>query len=398
MIELSTHDAGARTTPDGRGRALAPARRRSARRSLCTVAAFAFFLPAAHGTSAEPSDVPAPERLSEAPPVGHLLAPGLVFSGYATLQALVPDDTPLLSQMQEDRLDDPQYSHRARLDVSHLSGIAWWEPSPAWKVLAEVDMQDVVQLPGHSDVDDGRTSAPYASLERLYVDYHFSDSLGVRAGKFLTPIGRWNQEHSDPQTWTVLRPFISQSAFPTTTTGVMGFGSLPAGAQWINWQAYVSGHGDWRANPHGHPFERAWGARLYTDLDPQLQVGMSYSRFVENDYAHTRFQLTGLDATWSLSGAELSAEAILRRSASGAPGREDGWFAQAALPLVERWWAVVRLEAYRRAIDETAYRTALAGLVYRSGDHWVLKAEWAQPSGEGAGLPSGLLASLTFVY
>ena len=79
-------------------------------------------------------------------------------------------------------------------------------------------------------------------------------------------------------------------------------------------------------------------------------------------------------------------------------GNEHGWFLQSVLTLDDRWSAVARLEAYRRAIDPRTSLTALAGVVYRSGRHWVFKAEWAQPSDRSLGLPNGLLASVTLVY
>jgi hypothetical protein len=348
-------------------------------------------------------EIPAIEHLEGAPPAGHVVLPGVTLSGYVTLQYLSPDGpgpspTAPLPPGEDGRFNDPQYSRRPRLDLSHLSGIAWWDPTPAWKVLGEVDLQDVIQLPLHSDAEDGPDSAPYVSLERLYAEYRISDSLTVRAGKFLTPIGRWNQEHSDPQTWTVLRPLISQSAFPLNATGLMLLGSLPLGSQWIDYQAYASNGGDWRSSPHTHRFERGFGGRVSTELNPALQIGVSASRFVQDDYAPTEFDLFGVDGSASWGRLALSGEAIVRLPADGAQGEERGWFLQSVLALTEHWSGVARVEAYRRAIDPTANHTALLGVVYRSGRHWVFKAEWAQPSDDTVGLPSGLLSSLTLVF
>jgi hypothetical protein len=293
---------------------------------------------------------------------------------------------------------EPQSSRRARLDLSHLSGIVWWEPAPAWKVLGEVDLQDVVQVPGHAEGDDGPDSAPYAALDRLYVDYRASDALTIRAGKFLTPIGRWNQEHSDPQVWTVLRPLISISAFPTNATGVMLSGSAPVVRQWFDFQLWASHGNDWRATPGSPRFDRALGGRVATALNPDLQVGVSLAKYVEDDFRATEFGLAGVDASWTFHRFEFSGEAISRHAAHAAQANEHGWFAQAVAPVAERWWAVARVEAYRRAIEGAASRTALLGVVYRSGRHWVFKAEWARATGQADGLPSGLLTSVTLVY
>ena len=350
--------------------------------------------------AAEPSlETPIPENIPDAPPPGTQVLPGLTLSGYGTVQFLVPDlhsgsQLPLSNAVAS---EEPQSGRRRRLNLSHLSAIAWWEPSPTWKLLGEVDLQDVVQVPAHSS-EDGRASEPYVALDRLYLDYRAADSINFRAGKFLTPIGHWNQEHSDPQVWTVLRPLISQSAFPTSATSVMLFGSVPFGPQWVDYQAYASDGGEWRPSPRSHPFESAFGGRLSTALNPFVQIGLSASRFQQEGLGASRFNLFGADVAFNWRDSEISAEIIQRRGQDANVGEEHGWFVQAAVPVASRWWCVARIEEYRRAIDESEANTALIGVVYRSERHWVFKAEWARASGASDGLPSGFLSSLTLVY
>lgn len=365
---------------------------------LCMAMALGLASACALADDAAIPEIPVPEHIPDSPPTGIQLAPGLTFSGYGTIQLLAPDRRSRSQPDLDGDADDMfQTSRRARLDLSHLSGIAWWEPSPAWKVLGEVDLQDVVQVPARS-AEDGQDAASFVALDRLYVDYHVTDSLSVRGGKFLTPIGRWNQEHSDPLVWTVLRPLISESAFPTSATGLMVLGSVPLNSNWVDYQVYVADGGEWRPSPGSHPFDRAVGARISTSLDRDLQLGMSLSRFDEEGFAETNFTLVGVDGAWTWHRAEFSGEAIVRRGNHGSAGNEHGWFGQVVLPVSQRWWTVARIEAYRRVTDAAPSRTALAGLVYKGAQHWVFKIEWARASGDADGLPSGLLSSLTLVY
>ncbi len=366
---------------------------------LALLAGLGLIVPAA-ARAAEPRfETPVPENIPDAPPSGTHVLPGLTLSGYVTAQFLVPDarsgsQLPLSSAAAD---DEPQSGRRSRLNLSHLSAIAWWEPSPAWKVLGEVDLQDVVQVPAHSS-EDGPASEPYVALDRLYLDYRAADSINIRAGKFLTPIGHWNQEHSDPQVWTVLRPLISQSAFPTNATGLMLFGSIPFGPQWVDYQTYASDGGEWRPSPRSRPFESGFGGRISTALNPFVQVGLSASRFQQEGLGSSRFNLFGTDVAFNWRDSEFSAEVIQRRGTDANVGEEHGWFAQAAVPVVSRWWGVARIEEYRRSIDASETNTALVGAVYRSDKHWVFKAEWARASRGANGLPSGFLSSLTLVY
>ena len=219
---------------------------------LCMAMALGLASACALADDAAIPEIPVPEHIPDSPPTGIQLAPGLTFSGYGTIQLLAPDRRSRSQPDLDGDADDMfQTSRRARLDLSHLSGIAWWEPSPAWKVLGEVDLQDVVQVPARS-AEDGQDAASFVALDRLYVDYHVTDSLSVRGGKFLTPIGRWNQEHSDPLVWTVLRPLISESAFPTSATGLMVLGSVPLNSNWVDYQVYVADGGEWRPDRRAH--------------------------------------------------------------------------------------------------------------------------------------------------
>jgi hypothetical protein len=341
-------------------------------------------------------------------PAGWRIAPGLTLAGWATLQFELPQRAAAsLPSPAGDAVDhdgggreshDSQYTRRSRVGISHLAAILWWDPAPNWKLLAEVDSQDLLQLPAHHVDDDGPASAPYLALERLYVDYRAADAVNFRVGKFLTPVGRWNQDHADPLTWTTLRPLISQSAFPTNATGLMIFGNLAWGQQGVDYQLFAAGTTDWRSSPRIAPFDHALGVRVVAPLSPDLQIGLSSAEFVQRASASDRFNLSGVDAVWNWRGAEFSAEAIVRRGSDAEDSGERGGFVQAALPLALGWSVVTRIEAYKRSEDPRANRSALIGVVYRSGRHWVCKAEWVWPSRASQGLPQGLLASLTLLF
>ncbi|MEK8049192.1 hypothetical protein AACH10_02970 [Ideonella sp. DXS22W] len=374
------------------------------------------------------AELPQPEQPGpgfDGPVIGTRIGPGLTVGGYGTLQLIVPglgtsqkaalppgasptgwhpgarqgqSSAQGVGSVPGKPFSDAQAASRSRLSISHLSAMLWWEPSPVWKLLAEVDSQDVVQLPAHESGRDGDNSSPYVALERLYVEHRASDAFSLRVGKFLTPIGRWNQDHPDPLTWTTLRPLISQSAFPTNATGVMAFGSLPGGLG-ADWQAFASAGSNWRSGPRTDPFTRAGGVRVVLPLSPEFQLGASAARYKQLDAHDDRRRLVGLDAVWAGRGGELSAEIIERRGPDGAPDdQERGWFVQAVVPLAPRLHGVMRIEAYRRAYTSDSTRTALVGVVWRSGRHWVFKAEWVRATPSNMGLAQGLLASMTALF
>lgn len=366
-------------------------------RRLCLALTCGLLLPAAAAAAAEAGSGGADETT-----IGTRVGAGFTVGGWATLQLDVPRAGSVESDAGEPERghagDNPHRALRTRLGISHLSAMLWWDPSPAWKLLAEVDGKNTAQLPTYRDSDDGPAAAPYLALERLYVDYRATDALGLRVGKFLTPIGRWNQNHADPLTWTTVRPLISRSAFPTNATGLLLFGSVAVASQGLDYEVFASGHEDWRSDPRSTPFGRALGARIVAPIGNDLQVGVSVARYERRDDLTQQNHLIGADFVWNAHGAEISGEALARRSGVSDDSGERGGYLQAVLPLAPRWYATARVEVYKRSEDAAVTRSALLGVVYRLGRHAVAKAEWAQPSGNARGLPQGLLASMTLLF
>jgi hypothetical protein len=336
--------------------------------------------------------------------IGTRVGAGITVGGWATLQLEAPSSpgsgAGAAAGDAANALvdDDAQRARRTRLGVSHLSAIMWWDASPVWKVLAEFDRRNAIQFPAYRDSDDGAASAPFLALERLYVDYRADDALGLRVGRFLTPIGRWNLNHADPLTWTTARPLVSRSAFPTSATGLLLSGSVALGAQGADYQVFASGRENWQSDPRSTPFDHAVGARVVLPIGNEAHLGLSVARYRRRDSPEQESQLIGSDFVWRWQSVEFSGEALARRSESSADSGERGGYLQAVLPLAPRWYATARIEAYKRSQDPGVTRSGLLGLVCRLGRHWVAKAEWVQPSGSAKTLPQGLLASMTLLF
>ncbi|MBI3267842.1 MAG: hypothetical protein HYZ53_02380 [Planctomycetes bacterium] len=65
-------------------------------------------------------------------------------------------------------------------------------------------------------------------LERLHIDWHFSDALNLRLGQVLVPFGKYNQIHDDNLHELPDRPLVDTFVIPTAwgETGVSLFGSF----------------------------------------------------------------------------------------------------------------------------------------------------------------------------
>ena len=301
---------------------------------------------------------------------------GLTLGGYATVEYNQLKDT------------DP------RLTLSHTSLLLWWEGQGHFKFFSEVDLENAVA----TRYSSGDADARYLSLERLYLDYVFSDSLTLRFGKFLTPIGRWNLIHADPLTWTTSRPLVTQSVFPDNATGGMATGTVFALGQPIDYSLYVTSGQEFRADPKQDPFSDAQGIHVNVPLSDSSQIGFSYATFHQDGSPNEKKSLTGVDFLWSHNRYEISGEAVSRNSNPGSHREERGAFVQAVAPISDRLYAVGRVETFRSVGSITPIRLRLIGLVFRVNPALSIKMEFLNALHNDVAPQEGFMSSLSILF
>ncbi len=283
-------------------------------------------------------------------------------------------------------------STRAALD--NLSLFVNWQNDGRLSFFSELDYENVLDT---SDAgQEGREH--YLALERFYLDYAISDTVTLRAGKFLTPIGRWNLVHATPLVWTTSRPLVTQLTFPTNATGLMLNGSLPGLANGVEYSLYASKDTELRPNPALDPFREALGAHLNLPLPGSNQLGLSYASFEQERAPDERKQLVGLDLRLARKGWEFSAEGVYRFSERGGRQDERGAFGQLVAPLGERLFGVARYELFRKADEHETTRLAVLGLNYRIASAIVLKTEWVDARENRIDATEGFLSSLSVLF
>lgn len=302
---------------------------------------------------------------------------GLRFGGYAS------------ASLQHDRRKP------ANASANDLSLFTWWEGDSPFKFFSELDLEDGVTW------DAGRgltTRHAYLALERLYADYAYSDKVNVRAGKFLTPIGRWNTIHADPLVWTTSRPLITERSFPTNATGAMLHGSVPAFGKTVDYSVYTALGDDWRPDPKLDPFSEAYGFHLSTPLSGVGEIGVSYVNFEQRRAIGERRNLVGVDYFRGFDRYELSAEAIYRFSDEGDVASEKGFFVQGVAPLSQRLYWVGRYEWFDPAGPIGPMRLGVLGLAYKLSPAVILKAEVSHASHNRIGAQEGVFTSFAILF
>lgn len=289
---------------------------------------------------------------------------------------------------------DPRNSASTNEPLNRLSMFVWWEGAGRWKVFGEVEAESTLGArAGNVRNEDG-----HLSLERIYVDYALLESTSLRAGKFLTPVGRWNLVHAAPLVWTTSRPLTTSNAFPTNATGLMVNGRLAPAGREIEYSVYASNGHELGPNSSIDTFKNALGVHLNAPMLSNTQLGLSYVTFEQERSAGEHKQLIGLDFLWKRDRYEISAEGIYRFSGKDRSLDERGAFVQAVLPLTPQWYAIGRYERYRVTRQVTDLQQYVIGLNYRVTSAIILKAEWVGVRHNRTGVLEGFTASASVFF
>ncbi len=291
--------------------------------------------------------------------------------------------------------DDNDQSRSWAFGVNDLSLFVWWEGDGRLRFFSELDLEDPVKIEQGVGLT---TKHAYLALERLYADYLISEKLNLRAGKFLTPIGRWNTIHADPLMWTTSRPLITERTFPTNVTGAMAYGTLPAMGREIDYSIYTAVGEDWRPDPKLDPFNEAYGLHFNVSLSGAGEFGVSYANFEQKASLGEHKNLLGFDYVWAKDRYEVSAEVAYRFSDESRRADERGLFVQAVVPVSERWYAIGRYELYDPAGPAPTMNLGLLGLAMRLSPALIFKAEVSCASNNRIQAPEGFFTSFAILF
>ena len=246
----------------------------------------------------------------------------------------------------------------------------------------------------------GRQDDRQFEIARLYAEYSQSDLLRLRVGRFLTPIGQWNEIHAEPLTWTAVRPLATYRSFAKYSTGALlaGQGAIAG---------HDAGYALWAApqlagleqDDAELQFRGAFGGRIAVEAVHGFWLGASGALVRErrpvssfdddslgvpppvdsleppeyDDDAGRGRGLIGFDLTARHRGLELRAEGTWLQRGLDRP-EERAAFVQLAVPLLGGLHAIGRAEQVS-PLGGSSGRVSLFGLNWRGPGGLVVKIE-----------------------
>ena len=182
----------------------------------------------------------------------------------------------------------------SELRLDDVSLMLSWENDSRLKFFGELELERPLAWN-----EDKRFNSKnlYFDLERLYLDYHASEKIDVRMGRFLTPTGRWNLLHAAPLVWTTTRPLATSYLFPTAVNGLMLSGAVPyetqGQSQAIEYSFFVEALKDQTRDNNEVIYKNVAGAHF--TLTNQFNLGLSLATFSEDRPAGLDYRMAGLD-------------------------------------------------------------------------------------------------------
>jgi len=281
----------------------------------------------------------------------------------------------------------------AKAAINEISLILTWENDSRFKFFGELELENPLSW---DDDNKLNTKQSYVDLERFYLDYNFSEKINLRAGRFLTPAGRWNLLHAAPLVWTSTRPLATSQLFPISTNGIMAFGAVPIDNSALEYTLFVETLKDQINDDDEIKFGNVKGARLA--FGQEANFGLNLMSFNEKTISNPAYRMLGFDFITHYKGIEFLGEAFQRWDTHNKDGGSGAYLQTAVpLPLTHNWTGIARVETFHRP-NEGHHQRWLIGTTWRMKPTQLLKLEFTGGSINQPESTRGFLASFAVLF
>jgi hypothetical protein len=238
------------------------------------------------------------------------------------------------------------------------------------------------------------------TIERLYNDSYLTDSVTLRLGQMLTPVGEWNQIHAAPLVLTTVRPAVTSRNYSEYATGASLLYSDPY-LRLPDLQVYWQPDGELYRHPNSiRQFKSIEGAHAAVPLSLLDQVGFSFQHARELSGADQ--SLFGIDFHYTIGSVALQGEAtvtpISNNPAVHFRDTEWGGYLAATYSLTNQWSLYSWYENFADRSLPSIAQDVLFGFAYRPQPPIVFRLEYLQNFGGQPVNPTGLFAGWAVLF
>lgn len=195
-------------------------------------------------------------------------------------------------------------------------------------------------------------------LKRLYGSYEFSDSIKIKLGRFLTPIGIWNPTYINALRDTTVRPFVATAYYPDIITGVQVSGFLDDNQE-FEYALFKQLKAEEQESVSKIPTTQFIGTELRYHFDLASRIALVAGNY-HSQAIKEEVNLLGFNAKFELEESELSLE-FLNKDAKWKEDKwqEISWYVQYVQQLKEEHSTVLRIGEQKHLSSWESYELLL---------------------------------------
>jgi len=256
--------------------------------------------------------------------------------------------------------------------IDDISFFVFGDLSQSIRFFSEIEDEESLEI----DMDGEVETYAHWQVERLYLDFLYRENLNLRVGKFLTPVGTWNEIHAAPLTWTVSRPAVTIASYPESVTGIQLFGNLSYGDGDFSYTFSAQDNGNVSERTSFRKSHNFYGGRVKWFGPSGLEVAVPllyYSEQVVDDDIY----LIGLDFTFKRPLYEVRFEGNFSHVElkNGHTSREYGYYIQGVYSLSERLYLVLRHDYFHAREKLGDHKAVSLAAAYKLKPQIVFKLE-----------------------
>jgi hypothetical protein len=213
------------------------------------------------------------------------------------------------------------------------------------------------------------------AIERLYLDYKFSDYLAVRAGKQITPIGYWNLQPINVLRETTSNPVYSRITYPKFLTGLDFYGYTPFDEN-LTYHVYLQASEDLDDEYINIQIDEHYGVSVERLFQNGFQMGGSVGTYTEIDNTETTY--LQLNAKYDAGRYSIQGEGIINdRDIPDAEDKKlEAVYLQGEYRFSAKHALIARAEYFHDERTVTRDRIGILGYSYRPVFPVSLKIEY----------------------
>ncbi len=274
--------------------------------------------------------------------------------------------------------------------IDSINFLVLFQPIHRLRLFMELEVGGLYE----ADLSTGESeSDPFANFQRLYGEISVFDSLNLRGGKFLTPVGDWNLVPAEPFTPTAIEPALLE-AFDEHQTGAMIHGSFFPEAGMLRYWLWGQAN-DFDTEEDEDSTDHGVGGRVeYSGRYDKWSIGSSFLAAEQSDEWG---YVGGLDARLRCGRFEFASEFVYTWG-----NRENpiswGAFLQGKAEVLPNFFLIGRYEHSAPSEGLRNLEIGDVGLLWTPVPYLNFKATYRFTDRQSEEFPEGFKAAFSVVF